>query len=68
MTIRVAAVGVSHWHALNDARGKMTYRVCYCSVLDECWIGNFSGVLPLPDQLRPQRVKVCPMPKTPFLE
>jgi hypothetical protein len=56
------------WHALNQARDTMTYRVCYCSVFDECWIGDFGGVLPVANQLHPKQVKTCPTPKTPFLE
>jgi hypothetical protein len=68
VTITLASDDEDVWNALDRARQTMSYRVCYCSVLDECWIGNFRGVLPLADQLRPQRVKTCPTPKTPFLE
>jgi hypothetical protein len=56
------------WHALNDARLKMSYRICYCSVFDECWVGSFGGIKPLADQLHPTRVKTCPMPAVPFLQ
>jgi hypothetical protein len=56
------------WRALNVARLRMSYRVCYCSVFDECWIGTFSGILPLAAQLRPVRVRECPVPKVAFLQ
>jgi hypothetical protein len=56
------------WSALNIARHKMSYRICYCSVFDECWIGTFGGILPLASQLRPERVRQCPVPKVPFLQ
>ena len=56
------------WGRLNNARHNMSYRICYCSVFDECWIGNFSGFLPRAGQLHPARVKECPVPKVPFLQ
>jgi len=68
VTLPLALDNKDVWYALNHARQTMSYRVCYCSVFDECWIGNFRGVLPLADQLRPQRVNTCPTPKTPFVE
>jgi hypothetical protein len=68
VTLPLASDDADVWRALNDARRTMTYRICYCSVLDECWIGNFGGILPLAGELRPARIKTCPTPKTPFLE
>ena len=68
MTVGLAPDDAEIWRALDKARQTMSYRICYCSVFDECWIGKFGGILPLADQLRPQRVKICPTPKTPFLE
>jgi hypothetical protein len=53
---------VAVWNALNNAQQNMTYRVCYCSVLDECWRNALASDLSKPGQLRPQRVKTCPMP------
>lgn len=50
------------WNALDKARDQMTYRVCYCSVLDQCWRGELRSELYLPGQLHPQRVKACPVP------
>ncbi len=39
---------------------KLTFRVCYCSVLDEC------SVLESAKSLQPVAVKACSVPKTPF--
>ncbi len=36
-----------------------TFRGCYCSILDQCWISNLRD-------LRVQPVKACPKPKVPF--
>ena len=46
----------------------MSYRICYCSVFDECWIDTFNGILPQVGQLRPQKLKQCPVPKVAFLQ
>jgi hypothetical protein len=40
---------------------KLTFKVCYCSVLDEC------SMLDTAKGFRPMRVKACSVPKTPFL-
>lgn len=42
--------------ALNEARKDMELKACYCSVLDECWLTDFSGA-------RPKKVKECNAPK-----
>ena len=36
-----------------------TFRICYCSILDKCWISN------LPT-LKPSEVGSCPVPAHPF--
>ena len=41
--------------ALDHARRDMSYRACYCSVLDECWQTDFGAG-------RPVRVKECHAP------
>ena len=41
--------------ALEKARHDMSYRACYCSVLDECWQTDFGPA-------RPARVKECHAP------
>lgn len=43
----------------NDEREKITAKVCYCSVFDECWLG--SGVT-----THAERVASCPTPAVPF--
>jgi hypothetical protein len=50
------------WNALNKAREQMTFRVCYCSALNDCWRANLRSELYLPGQLYPQAVKTCPVP------
>jgi len=37
------------------------YRVCYCSVFDECWMFDRSGA-----QSSPKPIKTCPRPATPY--
>ena len=49
------------YRALGAARGKITYRVCYCSVFDECWLSGGQNV-------HPPRVKTCPSPAVPYDE
>jgi hypothetical protein len=44
---------------LNVERDKITVRVCYCSVFDECW--RSSG-----ETTRTDRVAACPTPAVPF--
>ncbi len=47
------------WDRLNVERFSMSYRACYCSVFDECWIGDLRS-------LTPQPVRTCPTPAAPF--
>jgi hypothetical protein len=42
--------------AFENARREMSARVCYCSVLDECWQTDF-------DSARPKRVPECRAPE-----
>lgn len=44
---------------LNAERAKITARVCYCSVFDECWVSSGLAV-------RANHVPSCPAPATPF--
>ena len=39
---------------------KLEFKVCYCSVLEEC------SMLDTTKGFRPARLKACPVPKTPF--
>jgi hypothetical protein len=47
------------WKRLNDARGEVGLRACYCSVFDECWMSDLRT-------LRPPKVTTCPVPKVQF--
>jgi hypothetical protein len=47
------------FHALNAARLKVEYRICYCSVFDECWLSNLRT-------MTPKVVANCPEPKVPY--
>jgi hypothetical protein len=40
---------------------ELTYRACYCSVFDECWVGDLT-------KLHATRVAACPTPATPYRE
>ncbi|MGN6514738.1 MAG: hypothetical protein ACTHLR_02735 [Rhizomicrobium sp.] len=53
------------WHALDAARQRdISYRVCYCSVFDECWRNTITNK----DRLDPVRVDTCPVPAVPYKE
>ena len=41
------------WEKLNQARFKVKFDACYCSVLQECWRSDLSG-------LEPRAVDKCP--------
>ena len=47
------------WDRLDSASRRLGFRVCYCSVFDECWIGDLRS-------LTPQAVRTCPTPAHPF--
>lgn len=47
------------WQALNRARFQTRFRICYCSVFDECWLSTLAS-------LEPERVHECPVPKVPY--
>ncbi|WP_266172018.1 hypothetical protein [Dyella subtropica] len=40
------------WHKLNVARNEVSFKICYCSVFDECWTTNGKTLSPTP-------VKTC---------
>jgi hypothetical protein len=46
---------------LNKARSKLKGRICYCSVLDECWLRDS-------DKPRPDKVKSCPKPSVTYFD
>jgi hypothetical protein len=47
------------WSKFEVERDKITVRLCYCSVFDECWRG--SGIT-----THAERVASCPAPKVPY--
>jgi hypothetical protein len=57
------------WRKFNVERNKITTRVCYCSVFDECWV-HLDGIgLLRQDQNKmthPDRVDRCPTPAVPY--
>ena len=42
-----------------DALSQLSFRVCYCSVLDQCWVGDLQSI-------RAEPVKECRAPEHPF--
>jgi hypothetical protein len=65
ITLGLGAGNEPLWRALNHARNEdITYRICYCSVFDECWINSVNGR----DQLHPAPVERCPLPPVPYTE
>jgi hypothetical protein len=54
---------------LDGERSKITTRICYCSVFDQCWI-QVSGRGVLRDDpkkvIHPDRVAICPAPAVPY--
>ena len=54
ITVKPDKDGLDLYNALNRVRNgdDLTYRACYCSVLNECWETNF-------DRKRPQPVTEC---------
>ncbi|QUD86151.1 hypothetical protein [Phenylobacterium montanum] len=47
------------WNRLNASLDQVTYRACWCSVFDECWISDLQT-------LKPTAVKECPVPPVPY--
>ncbi|HWA92042.1 MAG TPA: hypothetical protein VG889_18525 [Rhizomicrobium sp.] len=59
---KLGADNLAVWSALDKARNDMTYRVCYCSVLDQCWRSALQSEIYLAGQLHPERVNSCAAP------
>ena len=49
------------WHRLDAARFKIRFRICYCSVFDECWSSDLASLAPTP-------VRACAVPALAFQE
>jgi len=55
--LKVSASAVAD--QLKHKLGIITFRACYCSVFDECWVSNLVD-------LHPRHVSACPVFDTPF--
>jgi hypothetical protein len=49
------------WKKLDRTRRQVTFRACYCSVFDECWIATLQN-------LEPKPVRICPAVKVLYIE
>ena len=49
------------WKKLDDARFRVEFRVCYCSVFDECWTSDLRS-------RKQTLVKTCPVEPVPYIE
>jgi hypothetical protein len=62
--------GSAHlWSKLNAERSKITTRVCYCSVFDQCWVHVYGVALFQQDPkkiIHPDRVDSCVTPAVPY--
>jgi len=65
---RLNADNLAIWSALNKEREQMSYRICYCSVIEQCWLATLRSELYMPGQLHPLQVKTCPVPAVPYLK
>jgi hypothetical protein len=65
---RLNADNLPVWKALDAAREQMTYRICYCSVLDECWRSDTQAERALRARLHPEPVRTCPAPAVPYTQ
>jgi hypothetical protein len=50
--------------ALRAGFDNLSFRYCYCSAFDECWLAE--SHFGHPHDLSPPRVRVCPQPKVPY--
>jgi hypothetical protein len=55
------------WQALRSQRMKISFRICYCSIFNECWLTEIHR---FSDQqgLDPPSVKMCPRPEVAYGE
>jgi len=54
------------WKAFDRVRqSQLSYRACYCSVFDECWVSPLNSA-EARHTLTVQPVKVCPKPAVPY--
>ena len=59
---RLGTDNLAQWSKLDRARDAIRYRICYCSVLNECYRSELGSELYYPGQLHPETVRACPVP------
>lgn len=65
ITYSIGGDNAAVWSALDRARRReITYRICYCSVFDECWVSEIGQV----STTQAERVDRCETPKVPYIE
>lgn len=47
------------WRRFNDERSKLSFKLCYCSVFDECYLGSSN-------QQEPIHIEACPVAAKPW--
>ena len=65
---RLSSDNASVWSALDKVRNQISYRICYCSVLDQCWRSTLRSDIGVRGQLHPTEVSECPIPAVPYLD
>jgi hypothetical protein len=69
-TLPVSPQNKDLFSKFDHERHKITTRVCYCSVFDECWVHSDAEGFLRQDKnnkmTHPDRVDSCPVPPRPF--
>lgn len=55
------------WNAFRTQRFKLSHRICFCSVLNECWLTKTQEIAGTQD-LDPPRIASCPQPEVAYAE
>lgn len=65
LSYELTAQNVAIWKKFDQVRqSELQYRICYCSVFDECWINTFD----FNGDKGPDRIDACPIPKVSYIE
>jgi hypothetical protein len=65
LSYELTAGNATVWKKFDEVRqNDLRYRVCYCSVFDECWIDTFDFT----GDSGPERIEACPIPKVLYSE
>jgi hypothetical protein len=65
---RLGPENLDVWKKLDNAREQMTYRICYCSVLNQCYRSALRSEMYIRGQLHPEEVNSCPPPAVPYIK